>query len=143
MAGLSFLKKKSVPEPPPLSEATRTLDVVRDVEDRKQRRKKSGRTEYFGQRVSEDYRPALEKAAAALGAERGKPVKLGEMLELTLAAWEAQHGSGASVLPAKLAAALEANAAHDKTAPQDALEALVVGALKARGIKEVKPKGKR
>jgi hypothetical protein len=132
--------KGLTPEPQSPEQASRTLDTVRDAEDRKTLRKKTGRTEYFGQRVSSEYRKGIDAALLVEVQRRSRRVTLGEMLELTLAAWQAQHSNGVHILPQKLALALTAVAEHDNIAPDEWLEEVLADAMKERGISTVKKK---
>lgn len=80
-----------IPAPVPREDASKTLDVVRDVQDRRAK-KKSGRTEYFGVRVVEGYKEECEGLAGELSAERKRKVTLGALMDEMLAAYRIVRG---------------------------------------------------
>ena len=89
--GNSKGKGGKIPAPAKREEASRTLEVVRDVQDRRAR-PKSGRTEYFGVRVVEGYKEECEALAGELSAERKKKITLGALMDEMLAAYRIVRG---------------------------------------------------
>lgn len=72
---------KGVPAPRPAEQGySSTMDVVRDVQDRRAQRK-TGRLAYFGARVTAELKEELEGLPADLRKERGKKVTMGAVLE--------------------------------------------------------------
>jgi hypothetical protein len=84
-AQVDLLKSGPSKIPPPATrdEASDTLSKVRDVQDRR-RIKKTGRVEYMGVRVQEQFKERCVGYAAELTKLRGgkKRVTLGELLEV-------------------------------------------------------------
>lgn len=78
-----------IPAPAKREEASDTLSKVRDVEDRR-RLKKTGRTEYFGVRVTEGFKVRFVNLAGDLTKQRQgkKRVTLGELLEVMAESYE-------------------------------------------------------
>src|SRR5258706_6878808 len=81
-----FLKAgagSQIPAPATRDQASDTLSEIRDRKDRR-RVKKTGRTEYFGVRVTEGFKKRCVRLAGDLTEERDakKRVTLGELLEV-------------------------------------------------------------
>src|SRR5262245_28167876 len=86
---------KSTPQPD-VAEASETISVVRDVEDRKDKRRRTGRTAHFGARVRVEFREEFEALMLALSGQRKRKVTAGELFDDMLAAMQLLNGDGAT-----------------------------------------------
>jgi hypothetical protein len=127
-----------IPAPATREQASNTLSEVRDRKDRR-RIKKTGRTEYFGVRVTEGFKKRCVRLQGELSAQRQakKSVTLGELLEVMADSYELLGEVGEEER-----AMLEKIAGKMKISDDEVVQTLVAAKAEELGLVDAR-KGRR